>query len=200
MIGMVEGELVKKDPGRALVMAGGIGYRVNIPSSTFENMGEVGQRVRLHTHLHVREDQLELFGFMTEEERDVFTVLISVSGVGPRLALSVLSALSAARLTEAIENKDVELLSTISGIGKKTAQRLVVELAGRLPRIVTVGPGERPLRLAEEEAVKALVTLGYYPAVARKAVLRVIEDDGGKLDTEELVKRALSSVGETRTR
>lgn len=197
---MVEGDLVQKEPGKALVMTGGIGYRVNIPSSTFENLGDEGQRVRLHTHLYVREDQLELFGFMTEEERDVFTVLLSVSGVGPRLALAVLSALSAARLTEAIENKDIELLSSVSGIGKKTAQRLVVELAGKLPRIVTVEPGERPLRLAEEEAVKALVTLGYYPAVARKAVLRVIEEDGGKLETEELVKRALSSVGETRKR
>jgi Holliday junction DNA helicase RuvA len=197
---MVEGDLLKKDPGRALVMAGGIGYRVHIPTGTFENMGEVGQRVRLHTHLYVREDQLELFGFMAEEERDVFAVLLSVSGVGPRLALSILSALASARLAEAIESKDVELLSTISGIGKKTAQRLVVELAGKLPRIVAIGPGERPLRLAEEEAVKALVTLGYYPAVARKAVLRVIEEDGRKLDTEELVKRALSSAGETRVR
>lgn len=200
MIGMVEGNLLKKDPGMALIMAAGVGYRVHIPTGAFEDMGEVGQRVRLHTHLYVREDQLELFGFMTEEERDVFMVLLSVSGIGPRLALAILSALPASRLAEAIENKDVDLLSTISGVGKKTAQRLCVELAGKLVRIVSVGPGERPLALAEEEAVKALMTLGYYPAVARKAVLAVIEEDGRKLDTEELVKRALRTAGEARTR
>jgi len=200
MIGMIEGELVTKEPHYALVMCHGVGYRVNIPSSIYENIGEVGQRVRLYTHLHVREDQLELYGFMTEEEKVVFGTLLGVTGVGPRLALSILSSLPHTRLAEAVERKEIDILSTISGVGKKTAQRLVVDLADKLPRLVTLVPGEQPLRLVEEEAIKALMALGYYPAQARKAVLRVMDEDGRKLETEELIKRALSKVTEMSAR
>ena len=196
MQGMVEVNGVKKEENLALIMCGGVGYRVNIPTSTFENMGEVGQRVRLCTHLHVREDQMELFGFMSEEERDVFATLLSVSGVGPRLALAILSSISHTRLAEAVERKAVEILSTISGVGKKTAQRLVVDLAGKLPYYGPVGPEEQPLRLVEEEAIKALMALGYYPAQARKAILTVIREDGRGIDTEELIKQALFRVTE----
>ncbi len=200
MIGMLEGDLVRKDPRQILMLCGGVGYLVHVTSGTFENIGEPGQRVRLFTHLHVREDQLALYGFMTEEERDVFSRLLSVSGVGPRLALSVLSAIPHTGLAEAVERKDADALSTISGVGKKTAQRLIVELAGKLPALGIPGEADKPLRLVEEEAVRALVTLGYYPAQARKAVLRVIDEDGRTLDTEELIKRALSMVTETRSR
>ncbi|MFQ6103527.1 MAG: Holliday junction branch migration protein RuvA [Candidatus Glassbacteria bacterium] len=200
MIGMVEGDLVKKEPNLSLIMCGGVGYKVNIPTTTFENMGEVGQRVRLYTHLHVREDQMELFGFMSEEERDVFATLIGVSGVGPRLALTILSSISHTRLVDAVERRAVDILSTISGVGKKTAQRLVVELGGRLAHLAPVGPEEQPLRLVEEEAIKALIALGYYPAQARKAVLAVIKEDGRGLDTEELIKRALFRVSEAGVR
>jgi len=195
---MIEGDLVRKDQNQVLVLCGGVGYKINTPTSIFENIGEPGERVRLYTHLHVREDQLELFGFMTEDERDVFVILLGVSGVGPRLALAMLSSLSHNRMIEAIERKEIEVLSSVSGVGKKTAQRLVVDLTGKLPYAAPVGPDQRPLRLAEEEAIKALMTLGYYPAQARKAVLATIEEDGRKLDTEELTKRALVRVNEVR--
>jgi Holliday junction DNA helicase RuvA len=198
MIGMIEGDLVRKEQNQVLVLCGGVGYKINTPTSIFENIGEPGERVRLFTHLHVREDQLELFGFMSEDERDVFVILLGVSGVGPRLALAMLSSLSHNRMIEAIERKEIEVLSSVSGVGKKTAQRLVVDLTGKLPHVAPVGPDERPLRLAEEEAIKALMTLGYYPAQARKAVLAIIEEDGRKLDTEELTKRALVRVNEIR--
>lgn len=200
MIGMVEGNLVKKEPHLVLIMCGGVGYRVNIPSSIFEDIGEEGQRVRLLTYLHVREDHLELFGFMSEEERETFESLLGVSGIGPRLALTILSSISYQRLSEAIERKEEEVLSTVSGVGKKTAQRLVIELAGKLPHAVPAGSGDQPLRLVEEEAIKALISLGYYPAQARRAVLGVIEHDGRNLDTEELIKRALMSVNEMSSR
>jgi len=197
---MIEGDLVRKVPSHVLVLCGGVGYKVNTPTSIFENIGEPGEKVRLYTHLHVREDHLELFGFMSEDERDVFVIMLGVSGVGPRLALAILSSLSHNRLIEAIERKEIEILSSVSGVGKKTAQRLVVDLTGKLPHAAPVGPGERPLRLAEEEAIKALIALGYYPAQARRSVLAIIEEDGSKLETEELVKRALARVSEMSTR
>jgi len=193
---MIEGDLVNKEQNQVLILCGGIGYRVHTPTSIFENISDPGEKVRLYTHLHVREDQLELFGFFTEDERDVFVTLLTVSGVGPRLALTILSSIQHNRLIEAIERKDIEALSSVSGVGKKTAQRLIVDLTGKLPHIAPVGPGERPLRMAEEEAIKALMALGYYPAQARKAVLVIIDKDGRKLGTEELTKRALSRVNE----
>ncbi len=181
MIARLSGTLVDKQPGSAVVDVGGVGYQVSIPLSTYSEIGEPGSRVELHVHTHVREDALALFGFCTRFEKDIFTRLIAVNGVGPRTALAVLSGLGAQDLLEAVRSRDVTRLSSVPGIGRKTAERIAVDLADRLDSLAAPGDGSSagkaggaPPTDVRQDLVSALVNLGYNVRVAADAAGRVL--------------------------
>lgn len=192
MIAELTGRLLRRSPAGVVVDVGGVGFSMLVPMSTFRELGEEGSDVHLFTYLHVRDDALDLFGFLTEAERSIFRELISVSGIGPKLALAVLSGLTPQLFREAVIEEDVGLLTSVSGIGKKTAQRIIVELKERLSGldVSSIGGAGAP---TEEtgDAVLALVSLGMNRASAREAVVRVRNEAGCDLPIEELVRRAL---------
>ena len=192
MIGQVRGRLLRKEPQQAIVDVGGVGYRVSIPLSTFYRIGDVGDEVTLLTHTHVREDALALFGFLTAPEQALFERLIEISGVGPRLALSVLSGIEAPDLVAALRASDVLRLTRIPGVGKKTAERLILELKDKVQGLATTGeplPAGKPAGAAED-LVSALVHLGYSRSEAERATERAVKEDrGGRF--EDLLRRSL---------
>ena len=176
-------------PDWADVEIGGITLRVSVPGSTFQRIPGTGQEVRLLTSLQVREDSLTLYGFVTEEERSVFEALIGISGVGPKLALSVLSRLSPESLASAVQASDTTALSTVQGVGKKTASRIVLELKGKLQGDWSVdasGP-------EDDEVLDALTSLGYSGLEARRAFAAI--PDASSLSVEEKVRRVLEQMG-----
>ena len=194
MISYVKGTLVEKTPAKIIVEAGGLGHEILIPLSSYDVFGDVGSQVLVHTHFHVREDSHLLFGFATRKERQLFQMLISVSGIGPRSALTILSGSGVDDFCEAIVKEEVDFLTAISGVGKKTAQRLIVELKNRISEEeVKVGAGvERaPARDMIPEAVQALVSLGFTRPVARRAVERCVSEADRQLGVEELIRGAL---------
>ena len=199
MIHHLEGTLVEKRPPTLVVDVQGVGYEVDAPMSTFYELPETGQRVRLLTHLLVREDAHLLYGFHAAAERDLFRILIRISGVGAKVALSILSGMDAATLSDSVERGDTAALVRIPGIGKKTAERLLVELQGRLPTGLSGGAGVRlPAGLSGSgsglngnEPLSSLVALGYKPAEADR-LLAGIDKDG--LSTEEIIRLALKSA------
>ena len=180
MIARLSGTLVDKQPGSAVVDVGGVGYQLSIPLSTYSEIGEPGARVELHVHTHVREDALALFGFRTRFEKEIFTRLIAVNGVGPRTALAVLSGLGAQDLFEAVRSRDVTRLSSVPGVGRKTAERIAVDLADRLDSLSAPGDGSAAgssgaVRAdVRQDLVSALVNLGYNARVAADAAGRVL--------------------------
>src|SRR5262245_50257775 len=139
MIARLSGTLVEKRPGSAVVDVAGVGYQVAIPLSTYDALGEIGARVELHVHTHVREDALLLFGFHTRGDRELFVRLLAVNGIGPRTALAVLSGLGGAELIDSVRARDVTRLCSIPGVGRKTAERIVVDLADRLDSLAAAG-------------------------------------------------------------
>jgi Holliday junction DNA helicase RuvA len=193
MIAQLRGRLLRKDPGEAVIEVGGVGYRVSIPVSTYYRLGEPGAETTLLTHTHVREDALALYGFLTGQEQSLFELLIGVAGVGPRLALNILSGIEAPELLQALASGDVARLTRTPGVGKKTAERLVVELRERAGKL-SLGAGE-PVPAAgpsalEEDLVSALANLGYGRAEAQKATERALRDGAGER-FEDLLRRAL---------
>jgi Holliday junction DNA helicase RuvA len=192
MIAGLRGTVSAKTAEALLVDVGGVIYRVGTSATTIGEAGEVGDEVRLHTHLVVREDTLALFGFTSLDELAIFETLITVSGIGPRLACAVLSHLQPQVLLLAISEGDVDRLATVSGIGKKTAARLVVELRGKLPEGIagSVPGGLIPI---DDEAVSALRALGYTAAEANNALARTAREGGGSV--EERVFDALRHLG-----
>lgn len=195
MISLLTGTLVHKSPTELVVDVNGVGYSVHIPLSTYEQMEHVGGAVKLFTHMHVREDAIQLFGFATEHEREFFRLLISVNGIGPKMAQGVLSGLSTAELREAILRGNITLLTSIPGVGRKTAERIVIELRDKLGREATAAPElpstAKQMKIRAEAAV-ALMALGYSRASAEKALLAVIRESAGKEhSTEELIRLAL---------
>src|SRR5262245_20766037 len=185
MIARLSGTLVEKHPGAAVVDVAGVGYQVAIPLSTYYELGEPGSHVELIVHTHVREDAISLFGFFSRFEKEMFSRLIGVSGIGPRTALAVLSGLGASDLVESVRARDVERLSAIPGIGRKTAERIVVDLADRIealrvpadggPATDSREPSDPDLR---QDLVSALVNLGYNGRAAADAAMRVIRGAG----------------------
>ena len=163
MIGRLHGILLEKNPPQILVDAQGVGYEVEVPMSTFYNLPELGARVVLHTHLVVREDGHFLFGFLTEPERAAFRQLIRISGVGPRIALAVLSGMSVAELVQAVAMQEAGRLVKVPGIGKKTAERLLLELRDRLPKAAALGAVHAggAVHAAADDILHALLALGY---------------------------------------
>ena len=196
MIARLEGVVLEKSPTRVVLDVHGVGYDVLIPVSTYEKLAEVGERARLLTYLHVREDLLQLFGFSTEEEKTMFSHLISISGVGPKLALGVLSGASVAALKQYIAQGDLQALTRLPGLGRKTAQRLVTELKDRFAEFEP-GPTEVAPQLGSpaevqkfEEASLALVALGFNKGAAQAEVSRILRQEPD-LPVDELVRRVL---------
>jgi len=178
MIAYVKGILTVKHPGEVVIEAGGIGYQLFIPVSTFERLPPTGNELLLHTYQHVREDALLLYGFLTSEEKDFFLSLTDVSGVGPRLALGILSGAKVSELRNAVESEDITFLSRIPGLGKKTATKLVFELKGKLPLGDSAAP--TPASVLYEDALSALVNLGYRRTDSETALAKL-----GPLDSIE---------------
>ena len=194
MISYIKGILAEKSPARIVVDAGGMGYEIMIPLSSYDALPRVGDELLIHTHHHVREDVQQLYGFASQRERQVFRMLISVSGVGPRLALGILSGANVDGIAEAIVREEVDQLTVIPGIGKKTAQRLIVELKSRFADeevLVAVGGGAAAVDSCAREAIEALMALGFTRSTSRKAVEKAAGECGGRPCVEELVRSAL---------
>jgi holliday junction DNA helicase RuvA len=187
MIGYLAGAVLELHPGEVLLDVGGVGYEVRVPVSAHATLSGQ-QHVTLHVHTHVREDQLALYGFPTRRERDTFRQLISVSGVGPRTALAVLSGLTPDDLAAAIEGEQWRRLASVPGIGKRTAERLVVELRGKLAVVAQVTGGS-----LRDDAVSALANLGYNQRAAEDVVSEIARNAGG-IDLGELLRRALQTL------
>lgn len=192
MIDTITGEPVEFGESHVVIEVNGIGYRISISAATRAELSEVNGPVRLFTHLQMREDGLELFGFARAEERELFRLMLGVAGIGPRLALQVLSAMPPARFGEAVLNKRIEELQQVKGIGRKTAERLILELKDKLPQL-PLGEEVRILTDREGLAIQALRSLGFTATEARRAVERA-QAQGEDISTEELIKRALELV------
>jgi Holliday junction DNA helicase RuvA len=178
MIAHLRGKLLEKHPNQAVVETAGVGYDVVISVPTFSELSAVGSEVSLHIHTHVREDQLALYGFGRPEEKRLFEKLITVSGIGPKLAMTILSGMAADDMANAIRGNDVARLTRIPGIGKKTAERMVLELRDKLPPAGSGQVREMPsLNATQEDVLSALVNLGYPQTAAEKA-LSAVEKNG----------------------
>jgi Holliday junction DNA helicase RuvA len=196
MIASIAGILVDREDDIIVIQTdGGVGYEVTVPLGVFERLPANGSRVRLHTELVVREDGWFLFGFDHATERRIFQRLLGASGFGPRLALALLSTLGPERTVRSIKGKDIAALATVSGIGKKKAERLILELNDKFADVV-VEPVKTAPRPAEE-AVQALTALGYAPAMAEDAVRQVLGEEED-VDTAQLVRRALQWIAKPR--
>jgi len=194
MIAHLRGKLLDKHPNQAVIETGGVGYEVTISVPTFTELSQVGTEVALHIYTHVREDTLALYGFGRPEEKQLFEKLLTVSGIGPKLAITILSGMQADEMVGAIRGGDVARLTRIPGIGKKTAERMVLELRDKLPPqgadAVTAIPS---LTAVGEDVLSALVNLGYQRAIAEKAVTAVTRN-GRSGSFEEIFRGALGAL------
>lgn len=200
MIDYVSGKLVVKKPTEAVIDVGGIGYKVLIPTSTFERLPDIGKSAQLLTHHHVREDAMTLFGFISEEERVVFNLMLAVSGVGPKLALAALSALRPSEIRQRVLEGDAAMLTRIPGVGRKTAERLIIELRDRFestdmdggaPGSEATTGGEAGSSTFRADAMAALEALGLSRSAAEKAVLTVLRKNPAIRNAEEIIRLAL---------
>lgn len=202
MIAYLEGKLVDKSPTQLVLDINGVGYEVKIPLSTFDKLGENGSKAKILTYQYVREDTLQLFGFATIEEKNLFELLITITGIGPKTALGILSSISVNDFQRSIVSEDLDSLTSISGIGKKSAQRLIVELKEKIGGEEfrfkkDMGLKDRSELILVEEALKALVSLGFNKAQAKEAVNKAKSESDlkmhsqKKLGLEELIKKAL---------
>jgi Holliday junction DNA helicase RuvA len=192
MISYVSGKLVEKTPAYVVVETGGVGFQMWIPLSSYEALGDIGSNVRVLTHLHVREDVLQLFGFSSQEERDLFQVLITVSGIGPRSAQGILSGISVDDFKRAVRDQDIGTLTSAPGVGRKTAERLVLELREKIGEekledrmLLTKGAAT-----TADEAVLALVSLGYKRSKAQEKVQMILRESPS-LSVEEVIREVL---------
>jgi Holliday junction DNA helicase RuvA len=199
MISFLDGELVEALPTQVVISVQGVGYLVQIPLSSFEHLPAIGARVKLLTHLVVREDAHLLFGFVTAAERDLFRLLVQhVTGVGPKLALAVLSKMSVGQFKAAVVNEDPNALSKVSGLGKKTAERIILELKDKVGVAAAwelAASGRNDQQAKVNDAVLALLSLGFKQVEAQKTVREILSRaKGEEIDTEELVRRALKQL------
>lgn len=193
MITSIKGTLTEISPTDITIDVDGVGYEILIPLSSFDRLPKAGSECKVLTYLHVRENILQLYGFVTHGERDLFRLLITVSGIGPKTALAILSGMSIENLRNAIASGDTELLGEIPGIGKKTAQRIIVELKERIGGVTIKLP--KPIPKEEEiivnDAIRALLNLGYKQLPAQAAVEKALAETRDKIKLEELLKKAL---------
>lgn len=195
MIAHLRGRLLSKDPGHVIVECGGVGYQLSITVPTFSGLTEPGAEIALFVHTHVREDQLALFGFLKAEEKHLFEKLISVSGIGPKLAITVLSGMAAPEIVASIRGNDLTRLTKIPGVGKKTAERMVLELKDKLEEFSAASA--TPVRAAaasplEEDILSALVNLGYQRASAERALQSLGPANGRGF--EQLFRAAMAAI------
>ena len=194
MIGWLKGELRERDAGRVVLDVGGVGYLLRVPMSTFLELPPVGSTAELHVTTHVREDAITLYGFLTPAERDLFERLNTVSGVGPRIALGALSGLGPGELVRAIAEGDPGRLSSVPGIGKKTAERIVIDLQDKMAPVAVARSANRAVAGgAASDVVSALVNLGYQERQAARAVQEAKQE--GREGFEALLREALTRIG-----
>lgn len=198
MIGQLRGTILEKQPPQLLLDVNGVGYEIDAPMSTFYRLPEIGQQITLLTHFVVREDAHLLYGFATQEERSLFRTLLKVNGVGPRLALTVLSSIQPDEFARCVVNNDTESLVRLPGIGKKTAERLIIEMRDKLASWQKTAPAEFSNKIEKgsrnqtlQDAISALIALGYKPQEASRAVSKI---DDGQLSSEEMIRRALREM------
>jgi holliday junction DNA helicase RuvA len=195
VIAHLRGRLFDKQPNRIILDVNGVGYDVSVPLSTYYGLGDAGSEVALRIHTHVREDALLLYGFATRLEQDLFERLISVSGIGPKVALAVLSGIEPGDLMRAIERSDLGRLTAIPGVGKKTAERIVLELKDRLPTSHVTAPSTADAQPAvlRDDVLSALINLGYHRPLAEKAVDSALKQLPGS-DFERTLKQSLREL------
>lgn len=201
MIGRLRGIIIEKQPPKVLIDVGGVGYNVFMPMTCFYDLPNNGQEVIVLTHLIVREDAQLLYGFNHEQERELFRELIKVNGVGPKLALAILSGMSAKQFIVAVEKSEIKTLVKLPGVGTKTAERLIVEMKDRVKRfgeelsdsmtVIETGNIKKSSNQIESEAVSALIALGYKPQEASRIISKVIKPE---MDCETLIREALKSA------
>ena len=200
MIGQIRGKLIEKNPPEILMEVGGITYELQIPMSTLYQLPELGRDLLLHTHFVVREDAQLLYGFYDKGDKAMFRALIRVNGVGPKLALGILSGMDVNEFVRTVRNNDVTTMANLPGIGNKTAERLIIEMRDRLSEWDTSGssPTGASLGLAEagikKDAETALIGLGYKPPQATRAISQVLKDNPEISDNEELIRLSLKSM------
>jgi Holliday junction DNA helicase RuvA len=197
MIAHLQGTLEHIDQNHVVIEVNDIGYRVNVPASVLARLPQVGSRVKLFTSQIVREDDISLYGFLNKEERSLFNLLLSVSGVGPKLAMALLSGFPLDRLVAGIAQGDIALLSSISGVGRKKAELIVVELKEKIAKTYAVKPAEMAAGIKGEgtlvsDAISALISLGYSPKEAREAIMRLKTDQLNSV--EAILKEALKNL------
>lgn len=198
MIARISGTLVYKYVTHAIVDSHGVGYRIFIPLTTFYELPDIGESITLNVHTHVRQDAISLFGFYTHEERDIFQLMIAVSGIGPKLAINILSGISATELIRAVTEGDLHRLISVPGVGKKMAERVILELKDKVLKLhkeaPDLGTAKAPVStegLIKEDALSALVNLGYKSQAAREALEKVIKQYSEDITVEVLLKKAL---------
>ena len=197
MIALISGKIVYKGISHVIVDVQGVGYRVFIPLTTFYELPEAGQTITLHVHTNVKQDAINLFGFHTIQERDLFQLMISVSGIGPRIAMNMLSGISAQELLNAIAGGHVEKLVKVPGVGKKMAERLILELKEKvlkkmmLEKTPETGAGPDAGEMIREDVLSALVNLGYKNNVAQDALNKALLISGEELEMDKLLKKTL---------
>jgi len=199
MLAYLIGTLAEKSPVEVVVDVGGVGYAVSITATTHQQLPALGEKVKLFTYLHLREDAVSLYGFATDEERQVYKLLLTVSGVGPKMAQTILSGMSAGELREVIIANNLRALTNLSGVGKKTAERIMVDLRDKITKLDLKSSIEIPVQSdaqqARSDAYSALLALGYSRAVAEKALRAAIQESpNAKVD--ELIKLALRNTQE----
>jgi Holliday junction DNA helicase RuvA len=192
MIAHLRGKLIAKHPNQAIVEAGGVGYDVNISVPTYSELPALDSEVAFFIHTHVREDALALFGFLRAQEKQLFEKLLSVSGIGPKLAITILSGMPADAMVAAIKGNNVAALTRIPGIGKKTAERMVLELRDKLDAFGVSAETVAAMSPVEEDVISALVNLGYQRAIAEKALARLGNVSGESFDG--LFRKALAAL------
>ncbi|MDW8304473.1 MAG: Holliday junction branch migration protein RuvA [Acidobacteriota bacterium] len=193
MIAYLSGKLLEKNVTSLIVDVGGVGYEVFVPLTTFYEVGEIGSMVSLRIYTHVREDSLQLYGFLHEKERQLFLKLISVQGISAKSGISILSSMNADELIKAILNKDITKLMAIPGIGRKTAERLTIELRDKLKNLATFEDGTRAKKVEfpeYEDVIAALVSLGYQKSVAESAVKEAMKEET-EMDIKKLLRKSL---------
>lgn len=194
MFETIKGQLTDKTPQKAVVEAGGIGYRLCIPLSAFTRLPELGKEVRFFLSQVIREDSNTLYAFLTNEERDLFETLITLSGIGPKTALAIIGHLELGAFQRAIATADVRLLSKIPGVGKKTAEKLVIEMRDKFKGVKTKGAALSTVDGIVGDAMNALLNLGYNPLEVQKAVQSVLEEKKGETDLGKIIKAALQKI------
>jgi holliday junction DNA helicase RuvA len=193
MLSYLKGILTEKKPTEIVIDINGIGFQIFIPVSSYDKLGDVGAETKILTHLHVREDAITLFGFVTIQERELFELLLSISGIGPKMAIGILSSITVDEFRNSIINRNYTALTAINGIGKKTAERLVLELFDKISKSKSAQTGLSTDSNYEikNQAIQALCSLGFSRNVAEKSVASVILDSNQNLSVEEMIRKAL---------